>query len=1163
MRIVGNIDNIPELTSSIKLDNIHQIFTSISSDDQFPMSILIEGHPGIGKTTLAKEICLQWATNNLLTSDKMLIFLMLRDPIIQNIDAIEELIKYALPAVHVKPVLHYLHAANGAGFTFIIDGFDELSNKLQSKSLFRKLIEGDVLPNARVVITSRPFVSACLHQYVNRRIEVLGFEKSSKEKYTEDALIDHPNELQNLRAHFQLYPNIEAMCYIPLNMAIIIYLCQVGCLPPTATEMFKNFVLHIICRHLKREKQISEDTIIGSIKHLPQPIQKALHKLEEVAFDGLVKDKLVFTKNDLPEMCKENPTCYGLLQSIECFCSEEIGATTLSLNFLHLGIQEYFAANYVRTLSQENIFALLEESFLCNEYSSTLHPVLDPNSKSVHLSNMWILYCGITGGQCKSLSRYLSVYNLSLQGVEEYGDRDYTDDYYDYRYGVRINDRVLSNNVNDCSVDHAITNNNDDVDDHGDSILDDMDDTNDVDKDNPKFPHYHNPEKYTEKYDDNGSFNKVNDTDQELNNTQTISQIILADPVKVLYLFQCFQEAQNDSMCEILSKSYWNSNNLNVSLLPHQVVSLGFFLSKSTKTMTHLNMSNCHIGDHGIKLLHHYLCENKQEMERLDFSYNDLTEASSIIIGDIIIYLKPRMLILCNNSITELKDISTAVIHTKSLKELWITSNGLAAHKAMPIADMITSLEVLFISFNKLGDNGAIFLSEGIKRSYTLKKLNIQYNDIGATGATAIANSLMQNTSLQELDMDHNVISESGATAIGLTLTKNSTLTKLEIGNNKIGREGAIAIAKSLPQNYTLKALYMNNNAIGQDGAIAIAHCLSGNISLMILNLCNNDIDPSRATMIVKMITENRTMQNLDVSNGGHGSKTQSVLVKETRSRSIEANNNFNDNASLKVLNVNNAIDQSGVVSVANFLIKNSSLRMLHMNTNAIGQDGARAIAKSLMFNDFLKVLSMNNNSIGQGGAIAIADCLIQNTSLEMLEINENCIGHEGAIAIANSLAKNKSLQVLHMNENKIGPNGAMAIAEALCQNTSLDILHINSNAIGEDGAAAIAKSIKHNTSVWNLHMDNNSIGNCGAEAIAMNIGNNKELQLLSLCDDNTINEESAAKIVKNLHCNNTITGLKLPIGVCNSYVVQREVESINDTRIKSNVKKLKVYCIP
>ena len=61
IRTKGDIHKITELTSSIKLDNIHQIFTPITSDDQYPVSILMAG---IGKTTLAKEICLQWVTIN-------------------------------------------------------------------------------------------------------------------------------------------------------------------------------------------------------------------------------------------------------------------------------------------------------------------------------------------------------------------------------------------------------------------------------------------------------------------------------------------------------------------------------------------------------------------------------------------------------------------------------------------------------------------------------------------------------------------------------------------------------------------------------------------------------------------------------------------------------------------------------------------------------------------------------------------------------------------------------------------------------------------------------------------------------------------------------------------------------------------------------------------
>jgi len=109
------------------------------------MSILIEGKPGIGKTTLAKEMCLQWANNKLLTSDKLVLLLMLRDPKVQKINSMEELLKYALSADHVNSVLNYIKTTNGADMTVII-GFDELSSELRETSFFRELIEGNLLP---------------------------------------------------------------------------------------------------------------------------------------------------------------------------------------------------------------------------------------------------------------------------------------------------------------------------------------------------------------------------------------------------------------------------------------------------------------------------------------------------------------------------------------------------------------------------------------------------------------------------------------------------------------------------------------------------------------------------------------------------------------------------------------------------------------------------------------------------------------------------------------------------------------------------------------------------------------------------------------------------------------------------------------------------------
>ena len=113
LRAIGDIEKIPELTSTIRLNSINQIFTSVDSDDQSPMVILIEGHPGIGKTTLAKQICLKWAKNELLVSDEMVFLLMLRDPDVQKITNQEELLKYALPKEDIQPVSDYLRTTNG------------------------------------------------------------------------------------------------------------------------------------------------------------------------------------------------------------------------------------------------------------------------------------------------------------------------------------------------------------------------------------------------------------------------------------------------------------------------------------------------------------------------------------------------------------------------------------------------------------------------------------------------------------------------------------------------------------------------------------------------------------------------------------------------------------------------------------------------------------------------------------------------------------------------------------------------------------------------------------------------------------------------------------------------------------------------------------------
>ena len=945
LRTKGDIHKIPHTIGTKKLTDITQIFDPLSG--RVPNSILIEGHAGIGKTTLVKQICIQWAEGKLLTSDKLVLLLLLRDPNVQKITNEHKLIEhFTNSSSKVEQLYSYLEDNHGADITLIIDGFDELSTQLRHKSFFRELIEKRCLPNARIVVTSRPSASACLHQVVDKRVEILGFEQSSKNQYVIEALQDHPSKVEKLQRHFQQYPNIDAICYIPLIMSIIVFLCmcQPDELPPTATKMYESFILHTICHYLKRVGKIPMDLIINKLEQFPPVVSIALQDLGKTAFDGLVEDKIVFTVKELPVFCWHDPTCYGLLQSTECYSAEEIGTPTQSFNFLHLGIQEYFAAKYVTTLPEHEVYTLLKESFMVTESRYVYFDDPDPDSKNVRLSNMWILYCGIISGQCKTLRYYLTTYDniltpiffpttpmMSLQPssinpsyhpvtpptqptiysryplTPSRGQHitSYPQSYHlptqqqhlmQYHQPPSMTNPLLSGHArsHDPMMSHPLTMYRPTMT-HPHSSHDHMlnDRSHDLTMYNPSMvlphcSHDHTLTPPTQRYSTTTTRKQVNSnidsqvtsekmsgpsqqgssSDQRISNTVTISQDILKDPVKVLYLFQCFQEAQDNELCETLSRSF-DSGVINISdhrLLPHQVVSLGFFLSRSHRKWNELNLNQCRIGDHGMNIIHQYLCgdkANKQEITQIDLSLSDLTGASSNLIADIISHLQPHNLELYGNNITNVRDISTAVVTTSTVKVLDIANNGLTAQEAVAISDMMICLEELNISHNELGYHGAELLSEGITNTKTLRGLYISNNNIGPSGTTAIANALTNNTSLEGLDISGNKLGDHGAELLSEGITKTKTLELLDISCNHIGPPGTTAIANALTNNTSLEELNMSGNALGRDEATAIAKAITNNKTLKTLSLVDHTMDIKSAMIIMRSLHCNNTITKL------------------------------------------------------------------------------------------------------------------------------------------------------------------------------------------------------------------------------------------------------------------------------------------------------------
>ena len=374
--------------------SIAEIF---SNDMQF---ILIEGAPGIGKTVLSKEIAYQWAHNTLLKHKRFIFLLFLRDPKLKIINTLEDLMAYVFKAMVpvVNSLAEHLFKTKGADSTIILDGYDEMSEEHRRNSFIADIINRIVLPECVLVITSRPTVSARLQTKADCRVEILGFTERDRLNYIEHALKENDDKIKEVKLYLQSHSTINALCYIPLNMTILLSLfyeqtpsqVKVNNLPDTQTEMYEKFIKITITRFLQKVSN-EEFFFTSGFSVLPKPHNKVFNELSKLAYDALVKDQIVYTRDEIIEACphltmkSDNWNGLGLIKAAH------YSDDSVSFHFLHFSVQEYMAAYYIALLPNNEQIKLLKSTFW-----------------DMHYFNTWIMYVGITHGESFAWKHYLS-----------------------------------------------------------------------------------------------------------------------------------------------------------------------------------------------------------------------------------------------------------------------------------------------------------------------------------------------------------------------------------------------------------------------------------------------------------------------------------------------------------------------------------------------------------------------------------------------------------------------------------------------------------------------------------------------------------------------------------------------------------------------------------
>ncbi|KAM4569242.1 NLR family CARD domain-containing protein 3-like isoform 3-T4 [Odontesthes bonariensis] len=342
----------------------HDIFKALPEQQGAIRVVLTNGVAGVGKTFSVLKFTLDWAEGLENQDVSVVILLSFRE-----LNLIREERHSLLTLLYVfHPTLQKLPAEQLAGCTllFILDGLDEsrlslefsnrevVSEVTQTSSvsvLLTNLIRGNLLPSARVWITSRPAAANRIPPTcVGRVTEVRGFTDSQKEEYFRRRFRDE-EQSSRISSHIQASRSLHIMCGIPvfcwITASVLEHMLtpeQRAELPKTTSDMYSHFLL-VQTQRKKNKYHQGHET---SPQELTEADRDVLLKLGRLAFEHLEKGNIMFYQEDL-EQCGLDVTEASLYSGVctEIFKRECVIFQKPVYCFVHLSVQEFLAAVYM------------------------------------------------------------------------------------------------------------------------------------------------------------------------------------------------------------------------------------------------------------------------------------------------------------------------------------------------------------------------------------------------------------------------------------------------------------------------------------------------------------------------------------------------------------------------------------------------------------------------------------------------------------------------------------------------------------------------------------------------------------------------------------------------------------------------------------------------
>ncbi|XP_068576788.1 uncharacterized protein [Cebidichthys violaceus] len=367
-------------------------------------NILLVGKPGIGKTAITHQMLKLWAERDNEELDYMFYFDMRETFHIRNL---EDLLfgVFSEPDEGKEEVLQDIKN-NSGNVTLIFDRVTDLSDH---PSVVKRLIEKDLLPEAKIIVTLRPDDEEDFPSEDFVRVEVKGFNEQAIKTYLSAMLGE---EQKKVLSNLELF----TLCHVPMY-ALMVSVCFSSETPEDSPQLcsIADIYINIVCQCL----QINSQTKNKDLNSFINTKRNEILSLAEVAFHATEGKTVNLTERPCEDSCVLsflNPLV------IEVAHTERI--TTYA--FLHYTMQEFFAALWL--LKNPDQIKDVFQQCLTEEKKHMKH-LIPFMCRLLNVKSPSLMKCLIPAQELKNTSNWffeemIDTFSFSLCEKDEAGPED-------------------------------------------------------------------------------------------------------------------------------------------------------------------------------------------------------------------------------------------------------------------------------------------------------------------------------------------------------------------------------------------------------------------------------------------------------------------------------------------------------------------------------------------------------------------------------------------------------------------------------------------------------------------------------------------------------------------------------------------------------------------